>query len=396
MKVVFVSNFMNHHQLPLCNYFFETTDDFKFICVGAIPENTLKFGYSDLSRLPYVIKKSADNIEIVNSAIMNSDVAIFGDCPTEMIYQRVSANKLSFIFSERMWKKGVYRRFIPFIRKKVVDRFTKFKNKDLYVLCASCYLPWDIRLVGFPVDKCYQWGYFTPFEELDIEKTLSEKIPVTTILWVARFIPLKRCIDLLKAVKRLKKDGYKFSVRIIGSGQLEEQYRKQIIKYHISECINIIGNMTTENVRAEMKKAHILAFTSNYIEGWGAVVNEAMNSLCVPVVSHAVGSSRYLIKNGNNGLIYKMGSNKDLYIKLKSLLDDQNLLMQMQINAYETIKNEYRGEIAGERFLNITKAKLDKEDEEIYKEGPMSRATIIKNNWIKAYGKKIKRNSSRL
>ena len=47
--------------------------------------------------------------------------------------------------------------------------------------------------------------------------------------------------------------------------------------------------------------------TSNQEEGWGVVVNEAMNSGCVVIGSNLAGSVPYLIENGKNGLIYNCG-----------------------------------------------------------------------------------------
>ena len=47
-----------------------------------------------------------------------------------------------------------------------------------------------------------------------------------------------------------------------------------------------------------MEKSHIHLFTSNHLEGWGAVVNEAMNSGCAVVANREAGAVPYLIEHG--------------------------------------------------------------------------------------------------
>ena len=42
-----------------------------------------------------------------------------------------------------------------------------------------------------------------------------------------------------------------------------------------------------------------------------------MNSACVPIASHSIGSTPYLIDNGVNGFIYQDGNEEDLYSKIK-------------------------------------------------------------------------------
>ena len=42
-------------------------------------------------------------------------------------------------------------------------------------------------------------------------------------------------------------------------------------------------------------------------DGWGAVANEAMNSACALVAGHMIGAVPYLIRQGENGLIYEDG-----------------------------------------------------------------------------------------
>lgn len=385
MKIVFVSNFMNHHQLDLCNALNANCESFFFVEMEKMPEEVSAFGYENFSELEYVVSKpkNEDEEKKVINLIMDADAVIFGACSSGYLEMRMSENKLSFVFSERLWKKGYYRRFIPLVRKKVMNKFVKNKNRRLYVLSASCYLAHDLKIIGFPIEKCYKWGYFTPIEFLDSKQVLSNKQENIKILYVGRFIKLKHVEDIIKALFILKRKGYLLELELIGSGERKKKYEYLIKKYNLQREVSFGGNKSQKEIREKMRKAHILVFASDFREGWGAVVNEAMNSLCVPIVSHAAGSSKFLLEEGKNGWIYKYSSIKDLCEKIEKLITDRELLNRFAENAYQTIVNDYNGEEAAKRLIRFVECVENKESLPRYEKGPLSLAPDLKNNWIR-------------
>ena len=116
MKLVLVSSFLNHHQQPLCEAFCSLCDDFCFVAT----ESTRNVGYQVSGEAEYVLHYFEDSEkDLVRQKILEADVVIFGACPTEMIEYRMKENKLSFVYSERFFKKGIWRRFIPSTRKAI-------------------------------------------------------------------------------------------------------------------------------------------------------------------------------------------------------------------------------------------------------------------------------------
>ncbi len=383
MNIIFVSNFMNHHQLELCNRLYAMSESFHFFCMKEMPRETQAFGYDDLSKLPYVIEKpQLDDVENPDfKALMNADVVIFGDCPTEYVRMRILHNKLTFIFSERMWKKGTYRRFIPSIRKKVARKFMNYPN--VYVLGASCYLAQDLNLIGFPTDKCYTWGYFPPFEETDVQQLMDRKPKQIHIVWAGRFIPLKHCQDVLHALGQVMRNGYDFIFDLVGDGECSEEYRTLVKQENLTDRVHFWGALPQKQVRDVMKQAHIFIFSSDFNEGWGAVVNEAMNSLCAPIVSHAVGSSGFLIQDHKNGLLYQSRNIQNLVTKIEAMLNNDSMRANMAINAYMTLKESFNGTEAADRLIAFASCALKGEPLPAYPYGPLSLSPIMKNNWFK-------------
>lgn len=129
--------------------------------------------------------------------------------------------------------------------------------------------------------------------------------------------------------------------------------------------------MTPEDVRKFMLKSNIFVFSSDYDDGWGAVLNEAMDSGCAIVSTYKSGSALTMLEENKNCLIYESGNKQQLSNKLKMLINDENLRIRLGINAYDTIANQYNAKIAAHRFLEVSKLILENKSPDLYKDGLM-------------------------
>ncbi len=378
MRLVFVSNFLNHHQIPFCEQMIKRCDEFYFVAT----ENGQSQAYQVSQQRDYLVdyKKEAHKAK---ELIQNADVVVFGGCSHDLIESRMKENKLSFIWSERHFKKGTWRRFIPKTRK-AVGRICKYKDKNLFVLCASAFLPYDLSFFNFPKEKYLKWGYFPELKKYDdINKIVEYKEP-NSILWVGRFIDWKHPELAVEVARRLKNNNVDFTLNIIGSGVKKEQVENLIVKYGLQNKVKLLGSMSPEKVREYMEKSQIFLFTSNRQEGWGAVLNESMNSACAVVASSAIGSVPYLLENNKNGCIFKDGKIESLYEKTMFLLNNRDKSKEFGVKAYETLSNEWNTELAAERLLNLVKKIKENDECSIYTAGPCSKAEILNDRWFKS------------
>lgn len=388
MKIIFIANFLNHHQLPFCEKMIELTDNnFIFIATEPLPLEQSLLGYQDMNNKDFVLKsyESQESFKESVLEIENADIVIFGSCPNKYLSIRNKTKKPFIIYSERFFKKGTYRRFIPITYLKIYNRILRYKNSNCFVICSSAFLPYDLSLlkVKFNIRK---WGYFPPLIRCNIlDKIANKSSEKISIIWVGRFIALKHPELVLKLACRLKKDGYNFSINLYGRGPLEKKINKYILKNKLENFVFIKGSVSHFQVREAMDKSHIFLFTSDFHEGWGAVVNEAMNSGCAVVTSHAVGSAPFLIDNYQNGLIFKNKSFSSLYNKVKYLLNNKKEIERLGINAYNTINSLWNSDCAAERLYTYIKAFLNGDKLEI-ENGPMSKSNVINP---KTYYKKL-------
>ena len=129
-----------------------------------------------------------------------------------------------------------------------------------------------------------------------------------------------------------------------------------------------------------MRESSIFVSTSDYGEGWGCVINEAMNDGCAVIASHAVGAVPFLIQDGENGIIYESGNVDQLTAACARLLDDPALCRQMGRNAYETIDTKWNAQTAAERLLHSCQKILGKQENPFEETGPCSFAQLIPQN----------------
>ena len=232
-------------------------------------------------------------------------------------------------------------------------------------------------------NRMYKWGYFPETRHYDLN-SLFERKNRAEILWCGRFLEWKHPEIAINVALRLKADGYDFVLKFIGTGVMEDKLRQMIVENHLEENIRLLGPMPPEKVRDNMERAGIYLFTSDRQEGWGAVLNESMNSGCAVIASHTIGAVPYLLKNNKNGLIYDFDNSEALYSNVRLLLDNPGEQRRLGEAAYKTITEEWNAEVAAERLVNLSKHILDGDKyPDLYKSGPCSRAEIIKDNWIK-------------
>lgn len=371
MKIVFVSNFLNHHQIPICEEFLAKSDEFYFIAT----DNGSNQGYQITEVRSYVIDYRIDKNR-AEKEIVSADAVIFGACPDSLVELRMKENKLSFIYSERIFKKGILRCLRPRNFRMLKSRYLNHKDKNLYVLAASAFLPYDLSVFRFNISKIFKWGYFPECEiSGDFEKEPS------TILYAGRLLKLKHVETVIETARLLKRDGCDFKVNIVGDGPRKEQLVALKNKYKLDDFVEFLGSKTHSEVLEIMQRSSIYMFTSDFNEGWGAVLNESMSNGCAVVASSAIGSVPFLITHNENGMVYKYGNNKNAYKAVKELLTDNQKAIVLGAKAKETIAC-YDYKTAVERFLNGVNEFYDSNKITPCDSGVFSSVGILKNNWF--------------
>ena len=382
IQLVIVSNLFSHHQKPVSDALFKLTDgQFAFVETRGLTEEQKALGYEAEISAPYLFRAYDGQAEHCRELIRSADAVVFGGAPESWIRERIRENKLILRCSERPLKHG----FEPakFFPRLVRWHYWNPPGKPMVLLCASAYAAGDYGRFGLFRKRCYRWGYFPPVKRYEDPDALTRGKDPARILWCGRFLHWKHPEDALWAAKRLNEEGIRFSLDFVGTGALEKELCELRDHLGLKDCVRFLGAMSPAAVREQMERAGIYLCCSDRQEGWGAVVNEAMNSACAVVCSDAVGAAPFLLRHRENGLIYPSGNVDVLTACLKELLAAPTRQRELGLAAYRTITEEWNADTAAQRLLALTKRLLSGESaQQLFASGPGSAAPQLHDNWF--------------
>lgn len=388
MRFTFISNYLNHHQLPFCLEMKKRLgDDFCFVATEPFNQERMQVGYVDMNSTYDFVICAYENDRQRRKAMdlcVHADVMMFGSCLEAFFYRRILENPrgLTLRYSERVYKEtgGKLPLKNPFFYwSRLVN--TLVSRPNYLLLAASGYAPYDYVRTGFCGERIYKWGYFPQSSTNSLEKLLDKKRgQPLRLVWVGRFIDWKRPGDVLEVADRLRQTGALFVVHMIGDGPLREQVEQKIEVLHMERWVHCTGGLPNDIVRKEMEESHIHLFTSDYNEGWGSVLNESMASACVPVCSVAVGAAPFLIRHGENGFVYETGNIEQIFSLCQLLIKDANLLERLQRNAFKQIHERWNAAAAAENLLMLCRRRLDEQSDGETLEGPCAKAKYIRQS----------------
>ena len=83
------------------------------------------------------------------------------------------------------------------------------------------------------------------------------------------------------------------------------------------------------------------------------MVNEAMNSGCVVVADHMIGAAPWMIRQRENGILYRDGCEQQLQEYVAELLQDPAECRRLGEVAQQTVRTEWNARIAAERLVRL-------------------------------------------
>lgn len=377
MRIIYLSNIFNHHQKPLSDSLFNTLGEgnYFFVETQVMEDEQKNLGYLKYSE-PYIIQINDDTIESVKQMIQEFDVVICGEAPLYLVKDRYKTKKITIRDDESRYK-GI----IKYLKWPIYS-YASFTYNKGYLLCASAFGPADYLLSGMSPRKVFRWGYFPEVIKYDTslltrrkeEYRLKHQLDVS-ILWVGRLIGWKHPESTIILARFLKRHGISFLINILGRGPKEGMLRSQIEKYNLHNEVKLIGAVPSDQVREYMLEADISLITSDRREGWGAVVNETMNSGCAVVACENVGAVPYLIEPGFSGLTFRDCDWTQMNNHVLKLVENPTYRTEIGKNAYDSMVNTWNAERAAENLLSLIKSIQDGTETAI-SAGPCSPAPI--------------------
>jgi glycosyltransferase involved in cell wall biosynthesis len=142
---------------------------------------------------------------------------------------------------------------------------------------------------------------------------------------------------------------------IAGSGQEEDNLRRQIQDLDITNSVFMMGKLPKERVAQLMAAATVFVLPSK-IESFGLTLLEA-SAAGVPVVCSNAGGIPEVFQDGFNALLYPPGDDDSMAKAIIRLLQDRELAKKISANAVETA-GRFTWERTAEQTLNVYKEVL--------------------------------------
>lgn len=152
------------------------------------------------------------------------------------------------------------------------------------------------------------------------------------LLFVGNLIPRKGLHDLLGALSRVNGD---WRLSIVGDSTADPTYARRV--RHTAERLGLAhrvswhGNLSDDQLAAELSAAHVLAVPSEY-EGFGIVYLEGMG-FGLPALATTAGAASEIITDGENGFLVAPGDTHTLVERIEALIDDRGLPARLGVAA---------------------------------------------------------------
>lgn len=347
MEFVFWQNILSIHQMP---FLIALSENHSVTLVveremreerrlsGWVIPNTGKINVivaPDIEFIKRIVEKYSNAIHVLSG--INS-------IPIVKIVMRFLIIKKSYIIVQSepydfSGIKGVLRYFISKFNRIRLDKYIDV------LLPTGALGVLQFNKVGYDIDKIFEWGYFTsPPSFKFIEKKVSHSKP--KLLFVGSISKRKNVIYLVKEFHKVKEHFEILS--IVGTGSLEKGLRKEI---NSSEKISYIGGLSNKEVSMLMQEYDVLVLPSLF-DGWGAVVNEALQSGMRVVCSDNCGANTLLQEN-ERGTIFSLKDKNSLTCSLLIEARKGVYCYERRSNIIKWSKNAISPQAVTDYFISI-------------------------------------------
>lgn len=371
MKLIFISDYISIHQKALCDAFhLLLKDDFLFVATTKIRQARVDMGWKDYTdEVSYAVHHDRYTIDELRQIIAKAEVVILGSSHAKGI-SSILRNRLVFNYAERPLKKGI-RELCNMRRLYAIVKTLLQQRNNLHLLAAGFFCAKDYAMMGCYRQRAWKWGYFI---EPICQHYRKRENDVPRILWLGRMLDWKHCELAIQAAHALCDHHLKAHFTVIGTGPEYGRVCQLVKEYHLEEQIEFIDSMNNMQIREMLKDVDILLCTSDRYEGWGVVVNEAMSAGCCVIASDEVGAASYLIKPGDNGLLFRSGDSQSLSAALEQVVANPQLAELYGRRAVETLNGAWHPRSAAERFVTLCQNILAGQSVTLQPDGPCSPA----------------------
>jgi glycosyltransferase involved in cell wall biosynthesis len=273
-----------------------------------------------------VLRKQAPSIVIINGWTYSSTWMV-------IFFSRLFGKRI-WLRAENPLNQELQKSKLVLCLKKILLKhflFRFFISKFLYIgrqnkLFFNYYGVPDSSLIYTPyaVDNAF---FSRECERLssvtgNIKRELGLPPDKKIILYCGKYIDKKRPLDLLRAFKDL--DHPDSILLMVGEGVLRREMEQYILENRLEQVVFLTGFINQSEISKYYVIADVFVMCSGMGETWGLAVNEAMNFAKPVILSATCGCSDDLVKQGDNGFVFREGDVAELSACMRKALEDDD------------------------------------------------------------------------
>ena len=329
------TNSVSAHQLPLAREIAKRVGTANFRYVSR--NEKLQGGAQEVESTELWVTDDTSELE-------SCDVLLVGGLrPIDLMENRLKNGKTTLYMSERWFKpipfckvvgcelylSGWLRLFVP-AYWKMARRFARLFAYSNYRFLPIG--PWSLRDmkmvcwingIKIPDGSVVPWGDFVePSKKPPRMPMFGTGDPIIRILWAGRMLWWKHVETIIRAVGYLNAHSrMRAALTIVGDGPEKARLRNfaDMVNADNADSGNLVTFITPvpiEEVRDIMHKHDVYVLASNWCEGWGAVVPEALEEGMLVLGTYEAGASAALLPDEN---LFHCGDWRTLADKLANL-----------------------------------------------------------------------------
>lgn len=202
----------------------------------------------------------------------------------------------------------------------------------------------DYHATGARRWQCWRFAFATEGEASAAGAPPSRREGPVELLYSGALIERKRVDLLLAALGRPALRQAAWRLTVLGDGPLRDDLESQARALGLEAKVRFLGALPRTQCHTVYTDADVLILPSRF-DGWGAVVNEALEHGLAVICSDAVGAGM-LVREGQCGAVFPAGSEDELAASLADLIDDRGLLLACRRRSREQFERYRPAEVA--------------------------------------------------
>ena len=271
------------------------------------------------------------------------------------IRRRLAAKKLCLTYSERRFKKPVHLAALHYHLVRPLLQAYGVNSPFCHYLAIGAYAAWDQRRIGMFKGRQWTFGYFAPVPNVLAVKPTDG----VTMCWAGEMTLRKRAADLLAALAAVRASGRSATCFLAGDGPERPRLEEQMRTLGLERTVVFLGRVGYEELQRLLRRVHIVPFTSDYTEGWGMVINEAMAAGCCVIASLGAGATRVLLDTEDRGLTYEPGDRAALAAHLIHCIDNPTQVAAKGHDAWRWLLEHWSPAVAADRLVGLVEQLLE-------------------------------------